>query len=486
MLLSVAKSDPAVARSTWVLIALLCSGVALRLVWLFWWSGNSVSASVISESLNAARSFSRTGQIADAYYEGQGPTAHVMPVMPIIVGSVYKFFGVATPQSEVILTFWSLTLAMASFWLLFASFGELESPLLSRFAALTILCVAPLNFLLETVDFKVWEGGLGVALASGYLLWVMRLDKQPLITNAAVGVTGLSAAAVLLVSPPLGLAAYSCCLLLLVRKFKRQRWPAALAIVLVATGAVMTPWTVRNIQVLHRPIFLRDNFGLELELANHPGALESTDEQAEFLHHFEETHPMRPAGKDAMIKAGGEVAYSEKLGAEARAWIGSNPVSFARLAVRHLIEFLFPPRWYWSQFGGNESSRTTGPKMAVHWILSALGIFGIVYGVFRVNYRYLYPAAMTSIPVIPYIFVQPTLRYRYIIFGLLVFLSCDFVVRIAARITAPANRTLRYGRVRCRLADRAAAKSGGARTKCQATPKDLDVYFAFDALSGDH
>lgn len=407
---------------------LIAIGAGLRLLW--WWQNYpTLRLADLGEAHNAALSFARTGIIGDTFHVGQGASAHLLPLPSIIAGTVFRLFGLDSPASLHILMIWSLTLVFSSYFLMFKVFGELGSPLRARQAAFGVLCIVPLNFALETYWFGYWEGGLAAALSAGLLLLIIRLDQRENLGWSAVWVTALLTALVSFVSPAIGLAGYACGLMLMVRRLPKRRWVGAIAVVIVSFLVVFGPWTYRNYTTFGTPILLRDNLGLEMAQANYPGAATAADRQREALRRHNEIHPWaRPENYAKMVTAGGEIAYSAKLGAETNRWIAEHPAEFLRLCGRHLVEFVFPPTWYWSQFGG--SGEGVGRKIILHWAISLLGFLGVFYSALRLNDRYRYAIIMVVLPILPYIIVQPLRRYRYVFFTLLVYFACDFISRL--------------------------------------------------------
>ena len=126
-----------------------------------------------------------------------------------------------------------------------------------------------------------------------------------------------------------------------------------------------------------------------------------------------------------MKRAGGEVKYSDSLGVGALHWMANNPLGTFRLIVRHTAGMLFPPAWYWAMWSDN--SRDTILKVYINWLISALGLMWILIACFAPDRRLQYPVLMTALTIIPYAFVQPTLRYRYLIFSLLVYFAAYFI-----------------------------------------------------------
>lgn len=425
--------DKFLLRYKAVLLALLVlAGIAVRMLWL---TTTSTGLFNIGEAQNVAVAFSQTGTISDAFRPGQGPTAHMMPIMPIIAGTVYRAFGTESSISNGILTAVSLLLVFGGYLLLFRAFGRLGTPIASRMLGFAILALFPLNVSLETVGFRVWEGGLAVFMSALCLDQLLRLDGAEKVSTFDIAAMGLLAAACLFVSPPVGVAAYFGGGFLMIRRIERRRWPTVIGIVAVAATIVLSPWLIRNMAVMDSPILLRDNFGLELAQANHAAAVNSADPRETFIDRHREIHPFgdnSDAAYRAMQAAGGEAAYAEKLGAEAKRWIQAHPEDFAQLSLRHLREMLFPPEWLWNQFGTSSNSVTL--KLGANWTLSLLALTGIAVGLRQVGARFGYVAMFALLPLLPYVVVQPTLRYRYLVFALFVFISADVAHRAVARL----------------------------------------------------
>jgi hypothetical protein len=413
------------------LVMLLLAGLLIRLIWLAFSRSNWLS---IGESLNVARAIAETGIIADAFKPGQGPTAHVMPISPLIAGGIYRIFGFQTLPAEALLTLWSIGLVLTSFLFFDKVFEKLGSPLLARRAALVFLCLVPLNFSLEATWFRVWEGGLAVAIAAGFLWLVVNWDGQP-VTWGRIVAASLILAVLAFVQPNFGLAAGVCALMFAIRNIPLARWPGTIAIAGLMAVLVFGPWAARNAAVMHSPILLRSNAGLEMALAFHPEAATTSDPRQTFFVRHQLIHPYENGpGFAAMLAAGGEVAYARGLGKETMAWMAANPVATVRLGARHLVEVIFPPEWYWTMF----SRQGTGNlgKMLLHWLVSAFGIIGIVQAVMAADRRWRYPVIMATVSILPFVLVQPTLRYRYLIFALLVFFAAHAVVTLVQRLRA--------------------------------------------------
>lgn len=397
---------------------------------------------LLGEAFNVARSFATTGRIADAHRIGQGPTAHLMPVPAVIAGTVYHVLGVSTPASDAVLTTLALAFVFTSFALLFACFREAGAPAMGRLFALALLCLTPGNFMIECIWFRVWDGGISVALAATLLYVMLRTDRAAYLGVGTIAAVAALTAITFFVSPPFGVAGYCCAMLLMVERVPRRRWAQTMLIAAGMLLVVLAPWTVRNLIVLGEPIILRDNFGLEFAIANDPSLMTSVDPDHGFERLHKAIHPYKgPAGYAAMRAAGGEVAYSRQLGQRATTWAASHPQDFLTLVQRHLTQMFFPSPWMLSPF---PALGPPGQQLLIHWLTSAIGLVSIGYALIALDRRYRFIAIMTLVPVMPYLIVQPTLRYRYLIVGLLTFFAFDLLARLAlgmsrGRAAAPAK-----------------------------------------------
>jgi hypothetical protein len=204
-------------------------------------------------------------------------------------------------------------------------------------------------------------------------------------------------------------------------------WIAPLAFLLVA-GTLAGGWAIRNNIRLGEPIALRDNLGLELDLANYDGAISPRDPHAEFLARMIQIHPML-AGTGVITTAGGEAIYYEQRGREARAWIARHPREFLGLCARRFIDFYFPPTWV-RNATGIISGKAIWFMQFVTWMSAIAGISTLAVMTYS-NRKYGYLLVATLACSLPYIFTQPNLRYRYLIFTLLVFAAFDGTERLA-------------------------------------------------------
>lgn len=394
----------------------------------------------MGEALGVARAIGLHHGFADAFRPGQGPTAHLTPAEPWIAGMTFMAFGYQSTLSGSVLTIWVLFLVFSAFWLQMRTFQSLGLSKTSLFAALGFLCLVPLNFSLEVMTFRVWEGALATALASSLLFLLSDWDGKevtPLRVCILAGVLSL----LLFVSPAVGLAGVVANAVFIARNTPFRKWPIYIVIAATIGIAILLPWTIRNEAVFGRLIPLRSNAGLELAVAFRPYAVTHTAED-NFKNAMATIHPrVSDDAFAAMRRSGGEVQYSNRLGADAVAWIFAHPFWAIRLAADHLAGMFFPAEWYWAAW--SESGSATTLKRWLNWFVSVFGLLGMVIACGRGDRRLLYPLIIVVITALSYIMVQPILRYRYVIFGLLVYFAALFLDAMAARLPERYFRFLR-------------------------------------------
>lgn len=416
---------------------LVLLGIIWRLVWLAHRPFFEIRQ---SEAVNTALSFAQTGRFADAVGQGEGLTAHLNPVMPIFSGLVYRMLGIQTPIANWLLSVAALGLSIGSALFLYRAFGQMGASR-GRLLGLGLYCLLPLSPYIELMEFRHWEGGLAVFLATGLLALIVATDASGNTSWPRRCAIALLAALLFFVNPPLGLAGYAMAAVLLWRRFDWSRYPATIGMAACVLVAVLTPWTIRNYEAFGLFIPLRGNAGLELAVANHPAAVSGDDQQAVFLSRLIAVHPNgNPAIFARMMAMGGEIPYAAMLGKETSAWIASHPADFARISLRHLVQFYFPPAWLWDVYG--KYSQGTLTKQLALWTTALLGLVGAVCAVLVWRGRFIYAAVTALMPALPYILVQPVLRYHSLVLGILLFLGAELVMRVLSygRIPLPTKK----------------------------------------------
>jgi hypothetical protein len=316
-----------------------------------------------------------------------GPTAHVGMLTPLPSALAYWLFGVGAPRAEYLLTVWTVFLVCLSIWLCWRLAVALEAPLGGRITAVAVAALAPLYLAIEVRIARNWE----ILPATVILIWILlRLAQADagVLTRGWLVLTGALAGFLFILSPPAGLAAIvSLGLFHLLRAPLRQWWIAPVSTLVVA-GLLAGPWALRNMGELGAPIFLRDNFGLELAIANYPGAVHPADQRFAYWSHMTEIQTMHLT--EAQLRAaGGEVAYYRAMGQTAREWIAAHPWDFLTLCGRRFVKFFLPPSWFWSPYSATPK-RFSGLRQFIVWLAALGGLAALVaMAPFRRPYAYI-------------------------------------------------------------------------------------------------
>jgi hypothetical protein len=409
-------------------VVLLIVGVAERIAWTL--AGHM--ALLDTELRNAAICWSRTGWIADAFRPGSGPTAHVGALPPAIPGIVFRVFGVETPATSLLLTAISACVVVSTAFVLNRLFARLGTPAAARGAAVLLICVLPLHIEIESRSLRVYENGYAALLLAVLLLAAVRLDQFGRVgTRDMIGLSALAALMIAL-SPTVGYCAVAILGILALRQLDWAGRAKAALVLSVLLAATITPWAIRNREVMGEAVWTRDNFGLEFAVGTNPAAVAPVDPGETYLARLTQIHPHgNETPYRAMQAAGGEVAYARQLGDQTSAWVREHPAAALTIWMRHLREFYFPPMWMWVHSGPPDI--TMPARKLIVDLIAVLALVGFVSALARRARQYVYLLPPVVLLPLPYLLTQPLVRYRYVIASLLVFMAADSVARLTRR-----------------------------------------------------
>jgi hypothetical protein len=319
------------------------------------------------EHMAIARSLVSGHGFANPFGYTTGPTAAYTPVHPLMLAAVLSLQGDRPPAALALVLTEVAIQTLCLVLLLYIAAAAFASWIPGAIAACVLLfCTWPL---------PQWESSTA---------W---LAFEAVFLCALVGVrwgwTGAVMGAGWLVSPALGPASLAVVWLLRSRKYVVAS--AAIAMIVIA------PWVVRNSLVMRAPIFLRDNFGLELFLSNNDLA-GPREEDAEAVR-YQRWHPGSNAAVAAELARAGEPEYFGRMQAEALGWMRRHPGRVLQLAMARF--------WMWwasswmvatislLAFVGLWINRRSTAGQAV---FAGLLIFPIPYYLIQFNPRYAYPA----------------------------------------------------------------------------------------------
>ena len=257
-----------------------------------------------------------------------GPSAWHAPIYPWIVSVAFRIFGSYSHAASFALLAFNSMCAALTCWPIYRTARHIFRETVAVWSG---WLWALLPYIIYWSVRQVWETSLTTLFFSLAFMLTVEMEGDNRITSwigfgVLWGVIGLSNPSMLSFLPFAG------CWLAW-QLYKRGK-PFLLPAV---TGAVLfwittMPWLVRDYVVFHKPIFVRDNVGVELRCGNNPLA------EGIWVAMY---HPSQNPILYREYQEMGEAAYCDKQGALAKQWIADNPRQFAIVAFRKFV-------FYWN------------------------------------------------------------------------------------------------------------------------------------------
>jgi hypothetical protein len=407
-----------------ICVLIFVAGFGLRAA-LWFHSGARILFNHV-EVVQTAMCFARNGFLGNPFILPTGPTAHVTPTFPFLIGLMYKI-APDLRTGETLKNVLTIAIASLQFALL---------PLLARAARLGIRAgliagvigaLMPVLYLDCSGDYEAPLVGLTLilcVLATFRLASPSRAPWNAFSIGIAWGLTALVSAQLLLCG-----VVYMLAREIFVRDRLRHR---IVRIGIFAAGvlAAVLPWGIRNYVELGAPVISRDNAGLELYVSNNDIAAPTLDQNLK-NRIFVTLHPHGSVPEAKLVQRLGEIRYNELKRGEAMQWIESHRWRFLLLAFERERAFWFSP-------GGSLVQR-------VYWMgIFVLGLAGlIVAGPYR-RAKLLIFVVMLSVYSLPHLLIEASARYRYPLNPILLLFTGFFFVWFIERAVAPyLNRSLR-------------------------------------------
>jgi 4-amino-4-deoxy-L-arabinose transferase-like glycosyltransferase len=181
------------------------------------------------------------------------------------------------------------------------------------------------------VSVRLWESSLSALFLATALLLLPHVAESPGWPRWVI-FGGLGAVAALTNTTLLSLFPFFWLWLWLARR-RRGRSPGKLLLASI-TVCILTllPWTIRNYETFHRLIPMRDNFGLELWIGNHEGAMQ--------VHQFPPDFPLIDPTEYTRL---GELPFMEAKRQAGLQFIGQHPAEFLWLSARRGFKYWTEP-----------------------------------------------------------------------------------------------------------------------------------------------
>lgn len=360
---------------------------------------------------------------SDPYMIATGPTAHLPPIYPYIVGLIYRIFGL-TPKAGLI----SLQLMVVTAATLYALL-----PWLSRKLGLGVYA-GIIGGLAGALRVE-WagHGEYLTAILMGLILatLVQRWDEGRYSWGGSL-LLGLAIGVAFHLQPALLTVIAGCLLFELWWQRNPKQWGYA-GVLTLGIFLACIPWGWRNYTTFESVLFIRSNFGLELRMGNHAGAaptMKVMDAQGD-----EHRHPAAHFAEAKKLRKIGEIAYMQEAKEEAFAWIRSNPIDFSRLTLLRVVNLWFGPPY----------NPKTAIKISALTILAILGIWRVLPSL-TIPQRAVLIIPLVAFPLVYYV-VGYMPRYRipidwvlYILGGAALWNITNLVIQKYVRIVILSQR----------------------------------------------
>jgi hypothetical protein len=350
------------------------------------------------ESLALAHSLAEHRGFSDPFDPLRtGPSAHLAPLYPAYLAGLMILFGESTTAGNIAVWLSVLMLALLMMML----------PLLAKRLGLSFLAgvLAVLAWFAAGIPPIYVGESTFAALLVVFATYLMMVEPSGEISRKHVLASGVIWGLMLLTQPVVILVLPVWIAWVHFRsKTSRLRKIALAALPLL----IVAPWVARDFLVFHRPVFIRDNLGLELSVSNNDCATALFEINERNLC-FDSTHPNVSYPEAVKVRELGEVEYNRLKLRRALGWIKSNPRRFATLCAERFEAFWFPPS------AANNNNGTIWRPMMLH-VFTLLSLPGLL-----LMWRGARPAAyillmwLALFPLIYYV-IQFMDRYRYPIF----------------------------------------------------------------------
>jgi hypothetical protein len=345
-----------------------------------------------TETTRIAASVANGQGFSSPFRRATGPSAWIAPVYPYLLAGIFRTFGVFSITSFWVAVVINIIVHAFTCLLLNYTAGQVFGARVGFRSALALASFPLVFYPLVLAHVLGGYGGGGLFISPNsiwnmhltellvvLLIWVTLHPPHWISYGIAWGVGALLNPVVLALAP-----AFAAWLLA-----ERRSWRYLCSATFVAAICV-APWLIRNYAVFRRPVFIRDNLGVELRVGNQPGqdGRWSAD-----------LHPDRNNYELERVVHLGEVEYARVCGQEAVDDIRANPAEFVRNVIRRF--------GYW-WIGNPMQSRRLGDwrflKYLPQLLFSVLALFGAIRTLLRRNREaILFVSVLSLYPLIYYV-----------------------------------------------------------------------------------
>ena len=246
---------------------------ALRWSYVTWKQVGPRAKQDAQEMERVAISWAEQGRLADAFADGSGDTAHVGPLYPMLLGSVYRMLGTDAYHRFICRSYLGILATCLGIALIPTLAAMLSFDRQAGLAAGIVLAVAPTFFWLEIVGD--WEQSTTALVLIVLLMLFIRLHDSQWRSWLLVAMGGLSTGLATLFSPTL---APAFALMIVAESLSGgthslRRMIPRVAILACIAALTMVPWTIRNYRAFGGVVPTRSSFGMNLWMGNNPESI---------------------------------------------------------------------------------------------------------------------------------------------------------------------------------------------------------------------
>ena len=347
-----------------------------------------------------------------------GPSAWNAPIYPWIVSVAFRTFGSYTHAAAFALLVFNSIFAALTCWPIYRIARRVFNETVAVWSG---WIWALLPYVIYWSVRWVWETSLSAFLMT--LLFMLTVEMEGDGRLSSWFGYGLLWGVEALTNPSaLSFLPFAGCWLVyqLYRRGKSFVMPALLSAVVF--WMTMMPWLVRNYEVFHKPVFVRDNVGVEIRCGNNPVA------EGIWVAMY---HPSQNPLMYEKYRRMGEADFSADEGRLAKQWIKENPRKFAVITFRKVI-------FFWNGLPRlTKYPQLEQFKNSLYLATSVLAIWGLLLALKRrVHGVFLFASLMIVYPLVYYVsFTHP--RYRHPIDPELLILGVYLVSEARSRTRTP-------------------------------------------------
>jgi hypothetical protein len=320
------------------------------------------------EEANVAIHLLRGDGFASPFYLGPEPappSAYCPPIYPLIIAGCYT----VAPYHGGLLLLLINSACMGIVALAVYRLGRYYASIEAGICAVVLFLLHP-SFLFYAGD--LWDAFVSLAIFMWIVSHIPHLPGRgnPLFRSGLIGAAmGLLA----LTSPSYALS-FPLIALVDLRGWNLKIKMKGIFVMMLAGGAVLAPWTLRNFELFHRVYFVRDELNFELFEGNLPFATgwmgsELRDENLYFN-----------ATQQRLVLSLGEGSYFDLCGRKFRREYDADPAAFWRRTARRIVYvFISDPTLAQLEFPLLPDIRSHGivlDRLALHGFFAVGGIAG--------------------------------------------------------------------------------------------------------------